>query len=214
MLMRRWSAVALIVCLGVLSGCALFQPPKDTTLYSETFSDPATTAWSLGETETRNKWIENGQYHFLVKTNTTTWSWNNGVGPFDDVRIDLDVRHIAGTDTVSAAGLVFRLEDGSNFYAFFVSPAGTYRVYSIVDSAWTGLTGWTGSPEINKGVATNRLRVVSNGSSLSFFVNDTEVETLSDVAHPSGFVGVVARAFDENVDVHVAFDNLVVHELE
>lgn len=211
--MRRGLAVVLVICLGVLSGC-LFQPPKDTTLYSETFSDPATAAWSLGETDSRKKSIENGEYHFLVKQQTSTWSWNSGAGAFDAVQIDLDVRHIAGTDNVSAAGLVFRLVDGNNFYAFFVSPAGTYRVYSVADSTWTGLTGWTGSPEINKGVATNHLRVVTNGSSLSFFINDTEVETLTDAAHASGFVGVIARAFDDAVDVHVAFDNLVVHELE
>jgi hypothetical protein len=212
--MRRSLAVVLVACLGIFSGCAWFQPPKDTALYDETFSDPATTVWSLGETESRKKWIEGEEYHVLVKTDTTTWSWNSHEGPFDEVQIDLDVRHIAGTDNVSAAGLVFRLVDGNNLFAFLVSPVGMYRIYRSDAGTWTSLAGWTSSTAINKGVATNHLRVVANGSSFSFFVNGTEVETLTDTAHASGFVGVVARAYDENVDVHVAFDNLQVHSLD
>ncbi len=212
--MRKSFVVAVVVCTTVLSGCALFQPPKDTTLYDEKFSDPGTTDWSLGDSDVRKKWIEGGQYHILVKQETSTWSWNSNVGPFDNFQVDLDVSHIQGPNDLSAAGLVFRLVDGSNAYFFRVSPAGTYYVGKWVAGAWNAIKNWTNSSAINTGVATNHLTVIANGNSLTFRINDQEVTVETDATYTSGYVGVIATAYSDDNDVHVSFDNLIVHSLE
>jgi hypothetical protein len=211
---RKPLVVAVAVCIAALSGCALFQPPKDTTLYDEKFSDPNTTAWSLGESDTRKKWIEGGQYHILVKKATSTWSWNSTEGPFDNFQVDLDVTHIQGPNDQSAAGLVFRLVDGNNAYFFRISPAGTYYVGKWVAGAWTAIKDWTNSSAINTGAATNHLTVIADGTSLTFRINDQEVTVETDTSYAGGRVGVLATAYSDDNDVHVSFDNLIVHSLE
>jgi hypothetical protein len=56
--------------------------------------------------------------------------------------------------------------------------------------------------------------VIAQGSSLSFLVNRTEVAMLTDTSLASGRVGMIAKAFNADVDVLEAFDNLVVQTAE
>ncbi len=209
--MRRSALVLLLAAVVLVSGCFLFQSG---ILYEETWSDPDTTAWYVGNTDSFTKSIESGRYHIVLKQATTTLNWNDEEGPFGDVQMDVDVKHVAGTDDLSAGGLVFRVTDISNFYMFQVSPAGTYRVVKWVANAFTAVVAWTASDAISTGAAENHLTVLADGTSLTFLINGTEVADLTDSSLSTGYVGVGVRAFDENVDVEESFDNLVVRELD
>jgi hypothetical protein len=190
-----------------LGGCFLFESG---ILYEETWSDPNTTAWTLGDSESGTKSIVGDRYHILVKQATTLIYWNDDEGPFGNVQIDVDVKHEAGTDNLSAGGLVFRLSGIENFY---LSAAGTYRLNKWVASTWSGLTAWTPSDAIHKGGTGNHLTVLADGASLTFLVNDTEVAEITDASLSTGYVGVSVQAFNADVDVEESFDNLVVREL-
>jgi len=213
--MRKAFVAVVVASLIALAGCALFKPPTDDTLlYEETFSDPSTTAWTQNETEARTKSIEDGRYHWVIKTNTSTWSWNNGEGPFDDFQLDLDVSHIAGPDNESAAGAVFRVVDGDNFYLFRVSPLGTYYFAKSEGGSWTKIVDWASSDAINKGVATNHITIIADGAYITVYVNEEKLVDETDQTFASGYVGVIGTSYTDTEDVHVAFDNLVVHSLE
>jgi hypothetical protein len=209
--MKRSMLGGLCAALVLLSGCALFQSG---ILYEETWSDPNTTAWTIGNTDYANKWIEGGRYHVLVKQATSVLYWNASEGPFGNTQIDIDVRHEAGTDNLSTGGVLFRVTDINNAYAFEVSPAGTYRIGKWVANVWTAIVAWTPSPAIHTGTGDNHLTVMADGTALTFLVNQTQVTELTDSSLPSGRVGVIVTAFSNDVDVHESFDNLVVRELK
>jgi hypothetical protein len=209
--MRRLLFGGLCAVLVLLSGCALFQSG---ILYEEKWSDSAHTDWTIGESESANKWIEGGRYHILVKQNLTVVYWNSTEGPFGDAQYDVDVQHVAGTNNLSGAGLLVRLADINNIYMFEISALGTYRVGKWVANTWTSLVGWAESSSIRQGVAENHLTVIADGASFTFLVNGTEVAELTDASFSSGSVGVAVQAFSTDVDVHESFDSLVVRELK
>ena len=49
---------------------------------------------------------------------------------------------------------------------------------------------WTSSPTIHTGDAWNTLRVTANGSSMDFFINNTNVWSGVDATYPMGKVGL------------------------
>jgi hypothetical protein len=76
-------------------------------------------------------------------------------------------------------------------YLFQYSRDGYYSIWkTIAGGSAQALQGWTSSPAINQDDAWNRLRVVANGTSLSFYINDIPVWTGSDASLSSGRVGV------------------------
>ncbi len=208
--MKRLAWVALAGLLICLPGCMLFFGSSEEILYEETFSDATTGDWYVGATATGDKWIDNGKYYALVKDAVFARSLSATAGAFTDVQIDLDVNHILGTFGQAGGGLIFRAADANNLYVFLVSPAGTFTVMKWTLGTQSTLLAWAPSPAVNTGVARNHLTVIAIGPSLSFFVNGTEVAMLTDTAHASGGVGVIAVAYDAEVDVLEGFDNLIV----
>ncbi|MGD9675938.1 MAG: hypothetical protein AB7V19_04565 [Candidatus Bipolaricaulia bacterium] len=124
------------------------------------------------------------------------------------------MKHLQGTNNVSAGGLLFRVTDVNNSYGFQVSAFGSFRVVKWVGGTRTVLTGWTASDVIHKDVAENHLTVLAEGSSFTFLINGTEVAELSDSSFSTGYVGVCATSMAEGNIVEQSFDNLVVRELE
>lgn len=208
--MRRLGFVLLCAVAVLVGGCSLF---KSGILYEETWSGTTATEWYTGDSESNAVWIEDGRYHDLVKQATVMMQWNSGAGTFGDAQFDVDVRHEEGTDNLAAGGLVFRFADAENTYLFQVTTSGYFRVAKWVADAWTTLVNWTASAVIRTGKAENHLTVLAEGTTLTFLINDQEVAEITDSSFATGFVGVAAQAFDDNVDVEESFDNLVVREL-
>jgi Zn-dependent metalloprotease len=80
--------------------------------------------------------------------------------------------------------------DWRAYYSFQYRNDGQYSVYKRVDSgASVSLQAWTSSPAIVSG-GYNLLRVVANGTSLSFYINDTLVWSGADAELSNGQVGI------------------------
>lgn len=208
--MKTLAKLALCVALLGLSGCILLLL-EDDALYEETFSLQST-AWTLGSTATSDKWIDGGVYHIETKTAVRAIGYNQVEGPFGDVQVDVDIQHVRGPDTKSAGGLALRFQDGANYLAFLVAPAGSFSIQKSVGGQVTQILGFTNSPAVAQGVATNHLTVVCSGSSFRFFVNAIEVAMVTDTSFATGRVGVIVIAYDAASPTHMAFDNLVVQD--
>jgi hypothetical protein len=207
--MRNVGVGLLCAAAVVLGGCSLF---SSGILYEETWSDTATTAWTLGDSETATKSIDGGRYHVLVKQAPQTLVyWNDDEGPFGDAQIDVDVKHEAGADVDSASGLVFRVGSINDFYLFQLCTTGSYRVLKWVGGVSSVVKAWTQSTAIKTGMVENHLTVLADGTSLTFLINATEVAELTDASHSTGYVGVSVQSW--NVNVEESFDNLVVRKL-
>lgn len=141
-------------------------------------------------------------------------------------------------------GVIFRLQTKDNqrlsddsYYLFLISSDGYYRVTRTVDGTEHIISDWIPSGLIQEGFeAENTLRVVGQGGSFQFFVNNQPVQLcipndpdgistyalqtcidgsmmdmLQDDAISAGQIGVVARATETGgAGVVVDFDNMLI----
>lgn len=209
--MKKLAWIATAALTLSLSGCILFLA-GDSILYEDAFDGTTNAAWHLTSSASFHRWIDSGKLYMMVKDAVYAFSFNQTEGPFGDVQIDLDADHILGTSNVAGGGLIFRVTDFNNLYAFLVSPAGTFTVIKWVAGVRTTLLAWAESTAIRRDVARNHVTVIADGQALTFLVNGTEVAMLTDSSFALGRVGVAAVAFNPDVDVLEGFDNLAVRE--
>ena len=134
---------------------------------------------------------------------------------FTDFVLEVDTRQIAGSPE-SSFGVLLRMQNNDQFYRFDITGSGLFMVERRdADGRWTQfLDDWTASDAINQGFnVPNRLKVVAQGSKLSFFANDILLHQIDDVIFPSGGIALDAGTFGQG-DLQVAFDNLVVRAAE
>ncbi|MGC9529807.1 MAG: hypothetical protein ACP5G2_04215 [Candidatus Bipolaricaulaceae bacterium] len=142
------------VLLGgvLLSGCSLFGPPGAQLLYEERFSQADGNKWVVGDYTSFRLWIAGGKYHLECQPDHSGTVNSSDAGQFDDFELKADVEHISGADNKSAAGLIFRFVDWDNYYEFYVSPVGTFRLRKIAGGTWTNLTDqFDGDDAIHRG---------------------------------------------------------------
>lgn len=186
--------------------------PHVVLLYSDDFSDPDS-GWDSVADDNRETYYENGEYVILVKQEK--WAaWTRGTeDTFSDFTLETEARLVEGPES-ARFGVVFRYKDGDNFYYFYISGEGKYRVGKQQDDEWqsVGDVMWTPSPHIKTGGATNRLKVVCIGSKITLYVNGQHLITVQDDTFDEGRVGLIAETVKGSDPIKVAFDNLVVAE--
>lgn len=211
---------AFVSPLGIPTPGALVSPLDTPTprpgsvLYSDDFSDIGS-GWYEGSFEDKEYSYEKGEY--VIAVNRGEWaawaSWPKE--RFTDFTLEADVRLVEGPKGTEM-GLVFRLREQGNFYFFLIDGYGQYMVGKDVRGEWQGIagTGWPTSLHIKTGGATNRLKVVCQGSQIALYVNSHHLTTVSDDSFGEGKIGLIAASVEESEPVKVAFDNLVVSVAE
>ena len=123
----------------------------------------------------------------------------SGSFEYDNVRVDARVTN-RGVNTNNISLICRYTEDG--WYEFNVANNGLYWIYAAsVDSAGKveyGLVYDGGSDKINYGKATNEYSIICKDTTLSLFINGTEVRTVTETKYglKSGKVGISVAAFD------------------
>jgi hypothetical protein len=186
------------------------QPPLQDwlILHQETFSDPTATTWRVGEGNKSKEWIYNGEYYILIKATYLYVSAYTHDGLFNSFRIDVDARQVAGPDQ-NKYGIVFRREDGDNFYNFYITGDGYICFRKHQNGDWVEISGKQACAAVNKGQSSNHITVTANGSRFTFRVNDIEVLSTTDNSFTTGDIGVMTSTYDDT-GVVVAFDNFTV----
>ena len=118
---------------------------------------------------------------------------------YDNVRMDARVTN-RGVNNNNVSLICRYTEDG--WYEFNIANNGLYWIYAAsVDSAGKVEYGPVydgGSDKINYGKATNEYSIICNDTTLSLFINGTEVRTVTETKYAlrSGKVGVSVSSFD------------------
>ena len=200
--LRQW--LIPLAILALLSACA----PGSPLPFHESFDD-ARNGWTLAQSKQADIDIAGGQLRIAVKLpESLAWSVASGKS-FDDFTLDVDATPLAGPED-NDYGVVVRHVDDRNFYRFEISSDGYYNVQKRENGRWRNLTvDWVESNAIRKGAATNHLRVVCAGATITFSVNQIGLVQVTDNSFKRGAVGVLAGTLAEP-GVQVAFDNLVV----
>lgn len=194
--------------LGGSSDCA--DANDDSVLFKDDFSTEncgwdQTTA-DEGETD----YLDGGYHISVVPEFYSLWA-NPGRG-FTDVSVEVVGHKIGGVDD-NEYGVICRYVDTENFYAASISSDGFYGIIRLVDGSfeYVGMDSMQVSDAINQGDASNHIRFDCVGSTLTLYVNSTQVASASDSSHTSGDVGLYAGTFGTpNIDI--MFDDFVVYQ--
>jgi hypothetical protein len=144
---------------------------------------------------------------YVIDTQRTKYI---GLSPFPQQALNFefsaDVELLEG-DSNSSYGIYFRDYPSSTpdkpgaFSQFrFLVSNGWFAVEQSIEDRPLALAEWTQSPSVTPGL--NRLKVVADGGSLTFFVNGRQVYTFLDARPHSGEFGMFVSA-----GIKVAFDN-------
>jgi len=195
-----------------LSACASAPIPtivpakSGDVLYKEEFEDN-TTGWARVANDNGIMDYDGGGYRILVRQPKFNF-WSIPEKNFTDVRAEVDVIKLDGPDE-NRMGLMCRYR-GGDYYFFMISNDGYYAIGKFIG----GITLLLGENEMQASESIqignmNHLRADCIGSTLTFYINFTEVASVTDTDLPSGDVGVLAGAFAEP-GVDVLFDHFVV----
>ncbi len=130
---------------------------------------------------------------------------------FGDLALEVDVAQRSGPAD-SSYGVIFRMQDGQQFYRFDITGNGLYVIERHnSDGTWTRLIpDWTPTTALNQGLnVVNRLKVIAAGPDLTFYANDVLLTQLSDATFNSGGIALDAGTFGGG-NLQVSFDNLAV----
>jgi hypothetical protein len=157
-------------------------------------------------------WYVNSNYLYTYGL-AGTWSSASYVGDFDNFDYQASMLRY-GCETC-ANYIVFRgtpnpLTANNNWYHEYklqYSRDGSYSVWKrVAGGSAVALKGWTSTSAINQGDAWNTLRVVANGTSLSFYINGVALWSGSDSSLSSGRAGVGMYRDSESTDNELRVD--------
>jgi hypothetical protein len=171
--------------------------------------DDSESGFSQDSNETRRFFYQAGQYG--IEVTRESWIAFTTQGDFSDLVMEIDV---ISQEEAGEAGVVFRREGDYQAYFFVITPEGQYSLQKSVaegEGRWDKILDWTGSPHIIKGLATNRLRVVCVGSTISLYVNEQYLDTAQDETYTEGKIGMAVGTFEGETHALFYFDNLRVY---
>jgi len=218
---------AALIVIGVLAGILvvslvsrdslafLRRPTPEPTIlptpaFPSTWQDDFSTpegGWVEASDLQSVKRYENGQYHILVNA-SELFIWSTAGQVLSDFMVEIEATQVRGPND-NGYGLLFRFQDDQHFYRFDISGDGFYLLSKRSENQWVTLVDWTESPFIHKGQATNRLKVICQGSQISLYVNDRHLTDFSDVSYSHGDIGLFAGTLSQG-GVHISFDDLKV----
>jgi len=217
-------AAVLVICLIAVSVIALLRGSvllegktatgkdtpaalaKLTLIYSDDFNDSETGWGEVFEPDTVRQY-GGSQYHIIAKE-INTFTWSKSGRDFTDFVLEVDATQDQGPSN-NSYGVLFRAEDDEHFYRFGISGDGFYFLDKFIGDDWVAIIDWTESPYINRGQASNRLKVTCAESQITLHVNDQNLATITNDSYDHGDIGLFAVSFAEP-NVHITFDNLKV----
>ncbi|MCU0522015.1 MAG: hypothetical protein MUF84_15155 [Anaerolineae bacterium] len=181
----RLSGWALLVLVGVLSGCLRVSPP-----FEDDFSDPAS-GWGAASHETYVRGYQQGRYLFQI--DVPNWFvWSTSGHTYGDVEVTALMTSAGPAD--DHFGLLCRYANDA-FYYFAISSDGYYAIFrGEANEALVPLTGraMQRSAAIHADGTENRLMVSCIGSTLSLYANGQLLAQVEDEALQDGDVGMAA----------------------
>ncbi len=202
-----------VVMLLMLAGCSdtPLAISNSDVLYQDTFSVGETGPWQVEGDASGRTAVLDGELIIELDAPALMQFVTLPEPIFTDFVMQVDARILAGSPQ-SSYGLLFRMQNATQFYRFDITGDGMFIVERRnSDGSWTRFVpDWTDSAAINQGVdAVNQLRVEAVGDTMRFYVNDTLLQQVSDGQFVGGTIGLDAGTFGQS-GLQVAFDNLVV----
>ena len=204
--------VVTILSIAVLA-CSLGNQAEavaNDVIFQDDFSD-TTSGWDRVDLPEGITDYTDGVYRIFVNIDNTDYWANPGLS-FSDTIIQVEATKVGGPDD-NDFGLICRHQNTENFYIFLISSDGFFGILRVIngEQELLGMDEMEFSESINTGNNLNVIRADCIGSSLTLYVNSTQLISVEDPSIESGDVGLLAGTFDIlGTDIH--FDNFVVRK--
>lgn len=153
---------------------------SNTYIYQEEFE--STNNWTTGDNTTRSLSVYGGRYYFEHKRTTDSWrvsTKNFDLSDSDDFEIETSIQKISGVQDYGMSFL-YDFKDENNYKEFGITATGYFRVAESVSGTYSTLKAWEKSSNVKTGnYATNILKIVKKGTTVTFYVNGSYVYSTS-----------------------------------
>lgn len=209
----------ILIFSFVLSGCSVIEQflpvgkvdtgntSSSNVLFEDDFSKTSS-GWDRWSGDSGSTDYVDDTYQINVTT-TQYDLWANPGKSFTDVSVEVDGTKVGGPDD-NDFGVLCRYVDTSNYYFGIISSDGYYAIGSLLEGSQSIFAdNLEFSDAITLGGLTNHIRFDCVGSTLTLYVNGTQLAQVTDTNLTSGDVGLMAGTFD-TAGTQIAFDNFVV----
>jgi hypothetical protein len=199
--MKKYSCL----CIAMICTFQLAFAQKEKIIFADNFND------------NHNKWVSyisknisylvyNGKY--VMDTNDSL-IYNVGVPVNIDTAknysITITATHTSGVDD-AGYGIYFGASDVNNYYIFYISDNGYYRLSKNTSAAYTELIKWTTSSAMKTGnYVDNIIQIAKEGGNWKLMINGQLVNTVSTTPLMGNLVG-----FSKADPQRIEFDDLKV----
>jgi hypothetical protein len=207
-LMKLITHISVVLILGILlTACG----GQSNVLLSDDFSSISNN-WDKAANANMTTDYYNNTYRILVNVaNFDAWS-NPDDLTFTDVQVEVDATKNGGPDT-NDFGVICRYKGKDGYYYGIISSDGYYGIYkkSADGGRQLGFGGEQYSDKILTGATTNHVRFDCVGSTLTLYVNGTQIDQETDTSYKDGNVGLIAGTYTET-GTDILFDNFFVYK--
>ncbi|MGD8603073.1 MAG: hypothetical protein PVF49_00735 [Anaerolineales bacterium] len=202
--------------LFLLAGCSSVSRPEGVDpIYATDFSDRT---WEIGEYGTGRVGYVDGEY-FVTQFGGADFMWGQAYrSNFTDVDIWVNAQQVSGPGNDNTGyGVMCRVgyssaTDQLTGYWFGIGADGYYSIHKFSSTEIITLVDWTSSSAIKEGNGrVNELRVVCQGSNLTFYVNGMMVAETTDSSYSFGDIGLGGVSFESD-SAEFRFDDLEVYQ--
>ena len=209
--LRVYSIVIIVALTSLACFATNTQSTPSDVLFSDEFSDTSK-KWDQVSDSTGNTDYYNNAYRIVVnEVSYDAWA-NPGNESFIDTRIEVDATKNGGP-VDNDFGIICRYIDSSQFYFGVVSSDGYYGIMKMTSdgSKPIGKDSMLESDKISQGVATNHIRFDCVGSTLTLYVNNSQIDQQTDADYTAGNIGLLAGTFATG-GTDILFDNFYVYK--
>ena len=207
--------IFLVILILALASLACFSTGASPTPADILFSDDFSTKdqnWDQATDTSRTTDYFNNAYQIIVN-NTQSDAWANPKDEnFTDVEIEVDATKNGGPDD-NDFGIICRYLDMDKFYYGVISSDGYYGIMKMSSNGGEpiGNDQMLQSDKIIQGSGPNHIRFDCAGSTLTLYVNGTQIDQQTDADYTTGNIGLIAGTF-ATAGADILFDNIIVYK--
>lgn len=176
-------------------------------------------AWEFYEDNIGSVQVDEDDEVYIVEIeydDGATFLWGQDSRMFGDIVIQVETEQLSREDN-NGYGVMCRTDPSNNGYGyrFYISGDGFISIGKLTEEdGFEALVEWETSDTVNQGEDDNELTIVCVGDYLGFYVNGELVAEVEDDTFDEGVIALAASIYEEDEDVEIAFDDLLVWEVE
>jgi serine/threonine protein kinase len=153
----------------------------------------------------------------VFKPSWFVWSTPNE-SVYENIHVEVTARNNDGESTTAFGILCHQQASNSSYYYLAVTSGGEYAIGKAItvetDIFLTNEDSWAPSGKIPSGAPSYRVGADCGQGTLTLYVNDQQIASVSDAAYSSGYTGLFVWSGEKAEAADVSFDDFLITSLE